>query len=749
MNGVSPSHLAGLQFQPLLPAWLLWPLALLCAAATLLALLRRSRGAGWRGLAFALLLLWLGGPLLMRQDWRPLPQTLLVAVDRSGSMQAGDRASIAGRAAAAIEAEARRIPGLGLRVITVGSGDPAAREGDPGGLDTGADGIAPPAEGGTRLVGAIERAAAGIPAGEGGGRIAAVVAITDGEASDPPPRPPAGQRSPPFPSGNPDTPLHVLIPAAGEQTDRRLRVLQAPPFGIVGHDATLRVQVEDLGAAPGTAATATLTLKRDGDAPISREVAVGQPQDITVPVTRPGPMLLALSVSTLPGEVSTLNNQAVVQINGVRDRLRVLLVSGAPNQGERVWRRLLKADPSVDLVHFTILRPPDKDDTTPLNELALIAFPVRELFQEKIDRFDLIILDGFENRGILPMAYLRNIADFVRAGGGLLVTAGPEFIGPGSLQNTPLGDILPEHVPEEGGLVEQRYQPAPTALGRRHPVTEGLPQMPPAGALPGAGTRGAGWGPWYRALAADPAAAAGGAQVLMTGPAQAPLLVLDRVEQGRVALLLSDQIWLWSRGEDGGGPQAELLRRLAHWLMKEPDLEEEQLSAVIAGGRLTAIRRSVASAAAARVTVIAPDGTRAALDLQPRPDGTAAAALPAAAIGIWEVTDGHQRAFAAARPADPLELSDLRATATVLAGLVRGTGGSVGWLGDHPDRLAIPALRLVGPGEPASGPGWIGLRRHGAHLVTGLQATALLPAWAVLPLSLLLLLLAWWREGRG
>ncbi len=743
------AHLASLQFQPLLPPWLLGMLGLLCAAVTLLALLRRTGGGWWRGLAFALLLLWLSGPMLMRQDWRELPQTLLVALDRSGSMQVGERAAIAARAAAAIAAEAHRIPGLALRVVTVGAGG-----GGPGAADTGPDtgpaGIGAPAEAGTPLIGAIERGAAGIPAGEGGGRIAAVVAITDGEAHDVPP-PPEGRAPPPFPAGNPDTPLHVLIPARAEQTDRRLRVLQAPPFGIVGQSATLRVQVDDLGVGPasgtGTPATATLTLKRDGDAPISREVAVGQPQDITVPVSRPGPMLLALRASTLPGEVSTLNNDAVVQVNGVRDRLRVLLVSGAPNQGERVWRRLLKADPSVDLVHFTILRPPDKDDTTPLNELALIAFPVRELFQEKIDQFDLIILDGFENRGILPMAYLRNIADFVRAGGGLLVTAGPEFIGPGSLQDTPLGDVLPEHVPEEGGLVEGRYQPMPTALGRRHPVTADLPQMPAAGA--GTGPGDGGWGPWYRALAADPAAAAAGAQVLMTGPAQAPLLVLDRVDQGRVALLLSDQIWLWSRGEGGGGPQAELLRRLAHWLMKEPELEEEQLSAVLSGGRLTVTRRSVASAAAARVTVVAPDGGRSALDLRPRGDGTAASARPAAGNGIWEVTDGRRHAFAAARAGDPLELSDLRATATVLAGLVRRTGGSVDWLGDRADRLAIPALRLVGPGQAASGPGWIGLRRHGAHLVTGLTATTLLPAWAVLPLSLLLLLLAWWREGRG
>ena len=98
--------------------------------------------------------------------------------------------------------------------------------------------------------------------------------------------------------------------------------------------------------------------------------------------------------------------------------------------GERTWRRLLKADPAVDLVHFTILRPPEKDDLTPLNELALIAFPVRELFQVKMRDFDLIILDRFANRGILPPAYLRNIADYVRDGGALLLSAGPEFAGP-------------------------------------------------------------------------------------------------------------------------------------------------------------------------------------------------------------------------------------------------------------------------------------------------------------------------------
>jgi hypothetical protein len=739
------SQFTSLRFQPLLPGWLLWLLAGLCLAVTLAALLRRSGGAWWRGLSFALVLLWLAGPLLAHQTWRDLPQTLLLVLDQSASMQVGERAAIARNAAAELQAEASRLPGLDVRVVPVQS----ARE-SAAGQESG--------QGGTRLIGAIERAAAQIPAGDGGGRIAGIVAITDGQAHDVPPAPPADPgrhagtpAAPAFPAGNTNVPLHVLITASAEQTDRRLRILQAPPFGIVGQNAVLRVEVEDLGPQAGGDATATLSLKRDGDDPIRRQVPVNQPQDITVPITRPGQMLLALEASPLPGEVSTLNNQAIVQINGVRDRLKVLLVSGAPNQGERVWRRLLKADPSVDLVHFTILRPPDKDDTTPLNELALIAFPVRELFQEKIGQFDLIILDGFENRGILPTSYLRNIADFVRGGGGLLLTAGPEFIGPGTLQDTPLGDVLPVRVPEEGGLIEQRFQPMPTALGRRHPVTEGLPQTPdPAASSNG---QASGWGPWYRALKADPDQVQPGAQVLMTGPGQAPLLVLNRVDQGRVALLLSDQIWLWSRGEGGGGPQPELLRRLAHWLMKEPELEEEQLSATISDGHLIATRRSVVAAAATQVTVIAPDGSRHPLQLASRSDGTASASLDAASPGIWEVTDGHNRAFAAARPADPLEISDLRATATVLAPLAASTGGSIHWLGDEPARPQVPQLRLIGLHDRAeggsAGSAWIGLRRQGAHVVTGEQAERLLPGWAVLPLVLMLLLLAWRREGRS
>ncbi len=708
-------------FSPLLPAFLLWVLGALCLLVIALALVRRASGAVWRGLGFALLLAWLCGPTLLQQDWRPLNQTLLLLVDRSASMRIGDRQDIADRTAERIREEAASLPGITVRTVPVTGGD---------GHDQ---------TGGTHLADAIRRAAESVPAsGAGGGRIAAIVAITDGQAHDVPARIPH-----PFPPGNPDTPLHVLIPAAHEQIDRRLRVLQAPPFAIVGQNATIRVQLDDLGPTP-PGAQATLTIRRNGGEPEQRPITAGTPQDIVVPVTAPGPLFLSLYASALPGEVSPINNDAVVRIDGVRDHLRVLLVSGTPNQGERVWRRLLKADPAVELVHFTILRPPYKDDSTPLSELALIAFPIRELFQDKIGSFDLIILDGFENRGILPMSYLGNIADFVRNGGGLLVTAGPEFIGPGTLQDTPLGDILPVRVPEQGGLVEQRFQPLPTPLGRRHPVTADLPQEPPSDPKPGADR---GWGDWYRALRADKDTLAPGMEVLLSGPGDTPLLLLNHVGKGRVALLLSDQLWLWSRGENGGGPQAELLRRLAHWLMKEPELEEERLSASIQNGILSVQRHSVSGTPAPSAEITAPDGSKHDLPLKPGRNGTETGSMPADMPGIWEATIGDAQAFAAASPGDPVEMADLRATAGPLRPLVEATGGSIHWLGDRYDPSRVPALRLVGRDGADTGPDWIGLRDHGAHAVTGERAHPLLPAVLVLPLALLLFLFGWWREG--
>jgi hypothetical protein len=524
-------------------------------------------------------------------------------------------------------------------------------------------------------------------------------------------------------------------------------VIEAPGFGIVGRPVELRVAVEDLGVANASGAV-RLSVRRDGQPPRVESVPVGREHHIAVPIERGGPTVVEIAAEARPGEVSELNNRAVVTINGVRDRLRVLLVSGEPHAGERTWRRLLKADPNVDLVHFTILRPPEKDDLTPLQELALIAFPVRELFQVKLREFDLIVFDRFANRGLLPPVYLRNIADYVRGGGALLLAVGPEFAGPTSLAATPLGNVLPARPMTGGaaaaaaGVMEAPFRPMVTETGARHPVTENLPganRPDVAGAAPE-------WGRWYRALRAEPRAGT----TVMEGPDGTPLLQLDRVGEGRVALLLSDHIWLWSRGHDGGGPQQELLRRISHWSMKEPELEEEDLTARIDAGQLIVTRRSLEAGPPPEITVTAPDGTTSRHRPEPQGAGSGRAVLevPAQSPGVWQASDGRRTAFAAAAAANPLEIADLRAEDALLHPTAQATGGAVRWLGPDAAAPTLPELRRVSPGRDASGSGWVGLRRNGDHTVTGITALPLLPPWLALPLVLGTAILAWRREGR-
>ena len=690
--------IAGLDFAPVLPLWLLAAAALLALLALAPALWRGARGTFWRALTFALVLLALANPRLVEESRETRPDIALLVVDRSDSAALGTRPAQVEAARREVEARAARLPDLELRTVEV----PEA------------------GNQGTRLFAAIERALAEIPRA----RLSGVIALTDGQAHDIP-------AAAPF-----DAPFHALMPGRAGESDRRLRVIEAPGFGIVGREVEIRVAVDDLGV-PNAQGAARLTIRRDGESPRAESVPVGRDHRIMVPIQRGGPTVVEIEAEARPGEVSTRNNRQVVTINGVRDRLRVLLVSGEPHAGERTWRRLLKADPNVDLVHFTILRPPEKDDLTPLNELALIAFPVRELFQVKLRDFDLIVFDRFSNRGILPAAYLRNIADYVRGGGALLMSTGPEFSGPVSLALTPLGAVLPARPSGRQNIVaEGAFRPRVSALGLRHPVTEGLT---------GANTEQAEaqWGRWYRHLRAD----ARPGSTVMEGPDGAPLLVLDRVGEGRVALLLSDHIWLWSRGHDGGGPQQEVLRRIAHWLMRETELEEEDLTARIEAGRLTVTRRSLAEGPPPEITVTAPDGSVTRARPEEAGGGRATLSLPAGQPGVWQANDGRRSAFAASAAANPLEVADLRADAEKLRPLLAGTGGAARYLGDGA-APAVPELRRVAPGRDVAGGGWIGLRRNGDHTVTGISALPLLPPWLALALVLGAAIMAWRREGR-
>ncbi|MEI6800935.1 MAG: glutamine amidotransferase, partial [Pseudomonadota bacterium] len=663
---------------PLLGPWALAALGGVALAVLGLAVRRGLKGWPWRALALALGLIALANPALQQEDRKPLPDIVVLLVDDSASQTLSDRAFQTAQALEAIKAKVAALPHTDLRIVHLGDGKDNS---------------------GTLAMTALSEALAQEPQG----RIAGVVMITDGQVHD-------LSAAPALPA-----PLHVLLTGHKDDWDRRLSITNAPAFAIMGEEASLKFKIEDQGLAPPNATTtAEVTIALDADAPQTFAVPIGQ--EMTLPLTLPhaGINVVQLSIAPQPGELTDRNNAAVVQINGVRDRLRVLLISGEPNPGERVWRNLLKSDPSVDLVHFTILRPPEKQDNIPLSELSLIAFPIKELFVDKIKDFDLIIFDRYAMRGILPMSYLQNVVDYVTQGGTVLVAAGPEFGQVDSLWRSPLAQILP--VAPTSRIIAQGFKPQVTDLGRKHPVTQGLEALAPQG----------GWGRWFRLIEVTQRAG----QVLMSGPDDKPLLVLDRVGQGRVAVLASDQSWLWGKGFEGGGPQLELLRRLAHWMLKQPELEEESLSAVAVGQSLTITRRTILDAAPPEVTVTLPDGSTTPLPLHLTAPGQYQATYAAAQLGLYRLQQGDLLRVVAVGPSAPKEFEETLASPDKLAPSVASAkGGSLAL------ENGIPDLRLVNDGRPAAGRGWIGITPRGAYVTGDINVEPVLPAWAYLILA--------------
>jgi hypothetical protein len=685
----------GIAFAPLVGAEILWAAVAAAVLFALLLLVSRSRGAIVRTLALALIALALANPSFTHEDRDPLTSVAVVVVDKSPSQKFGDRMQQTETARSKILEQLHRIPGLEVRVIEAGEAD--------GETD------------GTRLFTALNSTLADVPSD----RFAGVVMITDGRVHDVP----ADAASLGF-----SAPVHALITGHEDERDRRVALIKAPRFGIVGQPQTITYRVEDQGAGESTA---QVTVRRDGDVIETRNVPIGVEQSVTVPIPHGGQNIVEIEASPLAGELTQVNNRVVVTIDGVRDKLRVLLVSGEPHAGERTWRNLLKSDPSVDLVHFTILRPPEKQDGTPINELSLIAFPTRELFQQKIDDFQLIIFDRYARQGVLPIIYFDNITRYVRDGGAVLVAAGPDYASSTSIWRTPLDAILPAE--PSGSVTNSAFRPELTDLGQRHPVTRGLD---------GAENKPPHWSEWFRVV--DTRNTTG--TTIMQGPDAKPLLVLSHEGEGRVALLLSDHIWLWARGFEGGGPHLDLLRRLSHWLMKEPDLEEEALRLSV-NGRDLLVRRQTMADEVADVTLTSPSGTTRTIKLDAKKPGVWESNVSANELGLWRATDGKLNALINVGPANPREYAEVTSTTQVLAPLVKATGGDARRL-DGGGGLTLPRIVPVRSGDTYKGDDWLGLKMSNASVVRGV---GVLPVFAGL-LGLLLLLGsiagAWLREGR-
>ena len=694
---MNPTSAVSIAFDPLLP----WPvLAVLGAIGLVLVLLglrAGARGTIWRLGSIAVVLAALANPALIEEQRKPIADVALIVIDDSDSMAIGERRKQVQAVRESLKRKLGQQEGLEIREVVL----------PPAQIQLGSE-----RPGGTRLIETMRSALVEVPPE----RLAGVVLLTDGQVHDVP----AGL--PPELGG---APLHGLIAGKKNERDRLIVVEQSPRFGVVGREVTTKFRIEDPAGG-----TAPVTLSVGGEVVRRIDVPVGKSVELPITVGNPGANVVELEVGAGPSELTLDNNRALFTINGVRDRLRVLLVSGEPYQGERAWRNLLKSDPAVDLVHFTILRTPQKDDFTPVRELSLIVFPMRELFEQKLKEFDLIIFDRYESGNLITREYFRNIAEYVKGGGALLVSVGPVFATARSLYRTPLGAILP--AAPLGDVLETPFKPKVSEIGQRHPVTANLPQA-------GQPDKDPEWGRWFRLVTSRTERG----NAVLSGAEDKPLVVLDRVGEGRVAQLMSDHLWLWNRGIDGGGPQPELVRRVAHWLMKEPDLEEEALKATAVGGRIEVTRRTLATTFP-QVTMTSPDGSTRTLPLRQTAPGLGLGVVDVDKPGLYRFDDGTLRTVAAVGSPDPLEFSDVRATDAKLKPLVEASGGGLLWLGDQPE----PDIRTVRPGRAAGGSDWIGLRRNEGYTVAGINQLPLLPGILVAIAFLMAIGSAWWREGR-
>ncbi len=677
-----------------------WPViavaGIVLLALAAIGLYLRLRGAVFRLVASIALAGALINPVVLDEEREPLTSIVALIVDRSQSQDIGERGAQTDDTVERLLAKLARFPQFDVRRIEAGRSAKAEERTE------------------TRIFEALESAIRDVPPS----RVAGAIVVTDGQIHDLP-----DQDRPPFPA-----PLHALITGGENEFDRRIRFEKAPRFGITGKPLEMTYRV---AASTGETGQIDVRVSINGDLVAVTRAEIGVETPLGIEIPHAGRNIVELSIARRPEEITDINNKAIAVVEGIRENLRVLLVSGEPHAGERTWRNLLKSDASVDLVHFMILRPPEKQDGTPITDLSLIAFPTRELFIEKIDDFDLIIFDRYQNRDVLPILYYDYIAQYIARGGALMVAAGPEYSGDRSIARTPLIAALPAS--PTGEVIDEAFYPRLTEIGAKHPVTRGLD---------GAATEPPDWGRWFRLVGISDTRGA----AVMKGAGDRPLLLLDRLEQGRVGMLLSDQGWLWARGLEGGGPHVSLYRRIAHWLMKEPELEEERLYAEGRGMTLE-IRRQTMNDDPGPATLTSPSGKTIDTDLTEAEPGVFSTTIDADEIGLHRIGNGDLVALAHVGPVNAPEFADMASTEQLLRAPAEKTGGGVRRVARR-SGVSVPGIAPVRHTGNASGRDWIGLRATDDSILKAVNRAPLFGGFLGLGALLLALGSMWRREGR-
>jgi len=694
--------------EPLLPLTVIVALALLPAAIVIFNLIRRRRASLLRMAALVAFVTALLGPVMIHQESEPTQATLALIVDRSQSQKIGKRPQQTEAALHQVKTSLEPLSQFDIRVVEVTSD----------GQDQGDDFA-------TRLIGPLQQAFADVPPARRGGAII----ITDGQVHD-------------IPSSlaelNLSAPINALITGHQTEYDRQIRIMQAPRFGLVGKPVQISFQVDDTSQTSTSPLNAEVALWINGIELMQQTVRIGEQALFEFDVTQGGNNIIELITPVVEGELTPVNNATALIIDGIRENLKTLLVSGEPHNGLRIWRDLLKSDPGVDLIHFTILRPPEKFDNTPTDELSLISFPTTELFVDKIDEFDLIILDRYQHYDILPLLYYDFIAEYVKKGGAMLLVAGAEYADTAvSLARTPLMEVLPAK--PTGLLIERPFLPQLTDIGKKHPVTrdlEGAQHDPPS------------WGRWLRQI--DVNLVDDNTRIVLSGVDDKPLMLLGNKGEGRIGMILSDQGWLWARGFEGGGPYANLYRRMAYWLLKQPELEEEYLNTMVQGNKITISRQTMAEGIAdlTLATITFPSGKIMEQKLTSLAPGRLEGSFTSDEMGIFRIENGDKTTVALIGQLDAPELTDLISTTTKLEPLSAASGGNILRLStDDENKITLPPLQILSEGDRPI-PNRIILAESRDSRLLSVNTIPLYSAFLALFVTLLLLGAAWKRESQ-
>jgi uncharacterized membrane protein len=572
----------------------------------------------------------------------------------------------------------------------------------------------------TNLFKAIDKGLSDIPPEQRSG----VIIISDGNIHDVPVDLNAAEMQQKY------GPIHLVMTGKDKEKDRRLEIKKAPLYGLKGTDARIEFVIHDTVLPLNSPVNLTLSTPDGSKRVITAQI--GKRQSVYVPIEHAGTNPIEIVVDPLKGEISQSNNRRAVIIQGIRDKLNVLLVSGAPHEGGRYWRNLLTSDPAVELVHFTILRDIDSKDNTARNEMALIPFPHQQLFHEQLNSFDLIIFDRYRNQGILQQKTYRNLARYVRKGGGVLIASGPEYVSPKSIYNTAFKDVLIGSPNKDS--IERPFKPHLSDQGKIHPITRGIDN--------GLFT-GENWAEWLRQIdvTSNPAS---GEKVLMSGIDDRPLLLIGEKDNGRIIHLTSDQIWLWARQYQQGGPYIDLMRKMIHWLLKEPSLEEGQIELSLDQDEI-AVARYI-NPAGETLKYTDPDGIEKPLPLKQGRDKIFHARIDASKQGLYSFSAGKNTAYIIAGAYDTLEQTNLiRSTEIIQPALSQTGGGSF-----EADKLSDTQFKVKKGTSAArfSSPRTMAFKESKYAEISKIDFTPTLPLWFYLLIFAALNVYIWQRESK-